>query len=73
MEVLQWYGGQKHGEDKQNSQDRIKNSGFKFEKIRFGKGIGIGSQMEVKWLMNGVDSVSDQVVSSKTLGSFKRR
>ena len=54
-----------------SSQDRTRNNGVKLEKCRFNKEIGIN------WFMNRVvddwNRLSQQVVSAKTIGSFKRR
>ena len=52
-------------------QDRTRNNGFKLEKCRFNKEIGrnwFTNRMVDDW-----NRFSQQVVSAKTIGSFKRR
>ena len=54
-----------------NSQDRTRNNGFKLEKCRFNNQIGrnwVTNRMVDDW-----NRLSQQIVSAKTIGSFKRR
>ena len=54
-----------------SSQDRTRSNGFKLERCRFRKEIG------KNWFTNKVvedwNKLSQQVISSQTIGSFKRR
>ena len=54
-----------------SSQDKTRRNGFKLEKCRCRKDIGRN------WFTNRVvddwNRLSDQVVSTQTIGSFKRR
>ena len=75
FQVFKWVKGFNKGDVGKvlriSSQDRIRNNGFKLEKRRFRKEIGLD------WFTNRVvddwNRVSHQVVSAKTIGSFKRR
>ena len=75
IEVLKWYRGYNKGDVSKilrvSNQDRTRNNGFKIEKSRFKKDIG------KNWFSNRVvdewNGLSSQVVSAKTIESFKRR
>ena len=75
IEVFKWYRGYNKGDVSKilrvSNQDRTRNNGFKIEKSRFKKDIG------KNWFSNRVvdewNGLSSQVVSAKTIESFKRR
>ena len=75
IEVFKWYRGYNKGDVSKilriSNHDRSRNNGFKLEKFRFKKEIGRN------WFSNRVvdewNGLSKQVVSAKSLGSFKSR
>ena len=75
IEVFKWYRGYNKGDVSKilriSNQDRTRSNGFKLEKSRFKKELG------KNWFANRVvdewNRLSNQVVSAKTLESFKRR
>ena len=75
MEVFKWYRGYDKGDVNRilriSNQDRTRNNGFKLEKSRYKKEIG------KNWFSNRVvdewNALSGQVVSARTIESFKRR
>ena len=75
IQVLKWYRGYNKGVVSKilriSSQDRTRNNGFKIEKSRNKKEIG------KNWFTDRVvdewNGLSRQVVSAKTIESFKRR
>ena len=54
-----------------SSQDRIRNNEFKLEKYRFNK--EMGRNWFTNMMVDDWNRLSQQVVSAKTIGSFKRR
>ena len=75
IEVFKWYRCYTKGDVSRilrfSNQDRTRNNGFKIEKNRYKKEIG------KNWFSNRVvgewNGLSSQVVSARTIESFKRR
>ena len=75
IEVFKWYRGYNKGDVNRilriSNQDRTRNNGFKLEKSRYKKEIGknwFSNRVVDKW-----NALSGQVVSARTIESFKTR